>query len=136
MTKEHTVVFQPSGARGKVPAGTHLRAAARSLGVEIESVCAENATCGKCRILVEEGRRGGITSAIDHVTPMGGAEEEFLTKRMRTWERMGLGSSANLPPSGRSRSNRRFVGTTSRWSRPRSSVPEVMSRGSRKPWLG
>ena len=90
MTEEYTVVFQPSGARGKVAAGTHLRAAARSLGVEIESVCAENATCGKCRVIIEEGRLGGTTSAIDHVTPMGAAEQEFLSKRTRAWKRMGL----------------------------------------------
>ena len=30
--------------------------AARELGVEIESICAENATCGKCMVLIEEGR--------------------------------------------------------------------------------
>ncbi len=85
-----TVMFQPSGARGKIEAGTHLRAAARSLGVEIESVCAENATCGKCRVLIEEGSRGGVDSALDHLRPMTGAEAEFLAKRQRTWERMEL----------------------------------------------
>ena len=85
-----TVVFQPSGARGKIAAGTHLRAAARRLGVEIESVCAENATCGKCRVLIEEGSRGGVESSLDHVTPMRSAEDEFLSKRRRTWERMEL----------------------------------------------
>ncbi len=90
MTQEHIVVFQPSGVRGKVPAGTHLRAAARSLGVEIESVCAENATCGQCRILVEDGRRGGVASALDHVTPMGVDEQEFFAKRTKAWKRLGL----------------------------------------------
>jgi uncharacterized 2Fe-2S/4Fe-4S cluster protein (DUF4445 family) len=88
--EEYTVVFQPSGARGKVAAGTHLRAAARTLGVEIESVCAENATCGKCRVLIETGRMGGVSSALDHVTPMGAAEAEYLEKRARVWDRIGL----------------------------------------------
>ncbi len=56
MTPQHTVILQPSGRRGKVEAGTSVRAAARELGVEIESICAENATCGKCLVLIEEGR--------------------------------------------------------------------------------
>ena len=87
---EHALLFQPSGARGHVAGGTRLRAAARQLGVEIESVCAENATCGKCRVLVEEGRRSGLTSSVDHLAPMGAAERDFLARRQRTWERTGL----------------------------------------------
>ena len=35
-TESYTLVFQPSGARGKVEAGTSLRRAATKLGVEIE----------------------------------------------------------------------------------------------------
>ncbi len=89
MTDRHTVVFQPSGSRGEVPGGVHLRSAARSLGVEIESVCAEIATCGKCLVLIEDGTRAGVASMIDHVTPMGPAERDFLGKRAGTWERMG-----------------------------------------------
>ena len=87
---QFTVVFQPSGARGKIPAGTHLRAAARRLGVEIESVCAENATCGKCRVLIEEGDRAGVNSSLDHVSPLGPAEDDYLSKRRRAWERLEL----------------------------------------------
>jgi uncharacterized 2Fe-2S/4Fe-4S cluster protein (DUF4445 family) len=87
-----TVVFQPSGARGKVAAGTSLRAAARQLGVEIESVCAENATCGKCRVAIETGRfeRLGLTSGLDHLTPAGPAEEEYLAPRREAWLRSGV----------------------------------------------
>jgi uncharacterized 2Fe-2S/4Fe-4S cluster protein (DUF4445 family) len=51
MTK-HTIILQPSGRRGQIEAGTSVRSAARELGVEIESICAENATCGKCMILI------------------------------------------------------------------------------------
>jgi uncharacterized 2Fe-2S/4Fe-4S cluster protein (DUF4445 family) len=53
--KQHLVILQPSGRRGHVDEGTSLREAARQLGVEIESICAENATCGKCKVVVEEG---------------------------------------------------------------------------------
>lgn len=87
--ERHTVVFQPSGVRGEVEGGKHLRAAARSLGVEIESVCAENATCGKCLVLIEDGTRAGVASALDHVTAMDPAERDFLERRAGTWERMG-----------------------------------------------
>jgi len=88
--KMHTVVFQPSGVRGKIAAGTSLRSAAAALGVEIESICADNATCGKCRVLIESGRRGGIDSSPDHASPMGATEELWITKREKTWRRMGL----------------------------------------------
>jgi uncharacterized 2Fe-2S/4Fe-4S cluster protein (DUF4445 family) len=87
-----TVVFQPSGARGKVAAGANLREAARQLGVEIESVCAENATCGKCRVAIETGRfdRLGLTSGLDHVTPASPAEEAYLAPRREAWLRSGV----------------------------------------------
>ncbi len=55
MTEQHTVIFQPSGRRGQVPHGTSVRAAGRALGVDIESICAENSTCGKCKVLIQEG---------------------------------------------------------------------------------
>jgi uncharacterized 2Fe-2S/4Fe-4S cluster protein (DUF4445 family) len=90
--KEHTVIFQPSGARGKVKAGTPLRAAARQLGVEIDSVCAENATCGKCRVFIETGQfdRMALHSELDHVTPIGPAEEQYLAKRREIWRKSGV----------------------------------------------
>ncbi len=36
MTDKHTVIFQPSGRRGQIDHGLSVRAAARSLGVDIE----------------------------------------------------------------------------------------------------
>ena len=56
MTNKHNIILQPSGSRGQVEEGMSVRSAARELGVEIESICAENATCGKCMVLIEEGR--------------------------------------------------------------------------------
>jgi uncharacterized 2Fe-2S/4Fe-4S cluster protein (DUF4445 family) len=60
-----------------------VRAAARELGVEIESICAENATCGKCMVLVEEGRfeKYNIDSKREHLSPVGGEERAYLTRR-------------------------------------------------------
>ena len=65
MTK-HNIILQPSGSRGQVEEGQSIRSAARDLGVEIESICAENATCGKCMVLIEEGRfeKGDLAAII------------------------------------------------------------------------
>src|SRR6188474_643562 len=83
MTKKHTVILQPSGRRGQVDEGTSIRAAARDLGVEIESICAENATCGKCMILIEEGRfeKYNIDSKRENLSPVGGEERAYLVRR-------------------------------------------------------
>jgi uncharacterized 2Fe-2S/4Fe-4S cluster protein (DUF4445 family) len=80
---KHLVIFQPSGRRGYVESGTLLRTAARDLGVEIESICAENATCGKCKIIVEEGdfQRYGIISRQSALSPLSEAEANFFARR-------------------------------------------------------
>jgi uncharacterized 2Fe-2S/4Fe-4S cluster protein (DUF4445 family) len=83
MTKKHTVILQPSGRRGQVDEGMSIRAAARELGVEIESICAENATCGKCLVLVEEGRfeKYNIDSKRENLSPIGTEERAYLMRR-------------------------------------------------------
>jgi uncharacterized 2Fe-2S/4Fe-4S cluster protein (DUF4445 family) len=82
MTK-HLVILQPSGRRGHVEDGVSLRAAARELGVDIESICAENATCGKCKVLVEEGtfERYGITSRREHLSSVTADEADYFARR-------------------------------------------------------
>ena len=93
MPNKHTVILQPSGRRGQVDEGTSVREAARELGVEIESICAENATCGKCLVLVEEGRfeRYGIESKRENLSPVEAAEQAYFDRRSnvlkaRGWE--------------------------------------------------
>jgi uncharacterized 2Fe-2S/4Fe-4S cluster protein (DUF4445 family) len=83
MTKKHTVILQPSGRRGQVDEGMSIRAAARELGVEIESICAENATCGKCMVLVEEGRfeKYNVDSRRENLSPIGTEERAYLMRR-------------------------------------------------------
>jgi uncharacterized 2Fe-2S/4Fe-4S cluster protein (DUF4445 family) len=83
MTQKHTVILQPSGRRGQVDEGMSVRAAARELGVEIESICAENATCGKCMVLIEEGRfeKYNIDSRRENLSPVGGEERAYLVRR-------------------------------------------------------
>src|ERR1051325_5307510 len=91
MTYKHTVILQPSGRRGQVEEGMSIRAAARELGVEIESICAENATCGKCMVLVEEGRfeKYNIDSKREHLSPIGGEERAYLERRPKLLKEKG-----------------------------------------------
>ena len=94
MTKKHTVILQPSGRRGQVDEGTSVRAAARELGVEIESICAENATCGKCMVLVEEGRfeKYNIDSKREHLSPVEPEERAYLDAQTQVIEGQRLGN--------------------------------------------
>ncbi len=83
MSKQHLVILQPSGRRGHVDEGVSLREAARQLGVEIESICAENATCGKCKVLIENGtfERYGITSKRENLSAPSAEEVDFFRRR-------------------------------------------------------
>jgi uncharacterized 2Fe-2S/4Fe-4S cluster protein (DUF4445 family) len=91
MTKKHNLILQPSGRRGPVDEGTSIRSAARELGVDIESICAENATCGKCMILVEEGRfeKYNIDSKRENLSPVGIAERAYLERRPKLLKEKG-----------------------------------------------
>lgn len=91
MAEKHLVILQPSGRRGYVEDGITLRAAARELGVEIESICAEKSTCGKCKVLVEEGdfERYGIHSRRSHLSPMQSDEASYFAKRSKYLEIRG-----------------------------------------------
>ena len=80
---EHTIIFQPSGRRGKVPEGTTILDAARRLGVGIEAVCGEQLVCGKCRVKVMEGSfpKEGITSHMDHLSELDEKEIKVLKRK-------------------------------------------------------
>ncbi len=83
--KKHMVVFQPSGRQGYAPAGQTLLDAARELGVEIESICGGQQTCGKCKISADYGQfsKYGITSDPENLSPAGQDELHYWTKRRR-----------------------------------------------------
>ena len=80
--KKHLVIFQPSGSRGRVAGGMTIVDASRKLGVELESVCGGQATCGKCKVRIEEGffERFGIESSMDHLSPIEEREKDFFEK--------------------------------------------------------
>jgi uncharacterized 2Fe-2S/4Fe-4S cluster protein (DUF4445 family) len=77
------VVFSPSGKRGRFPTGTPLLDAARSLGVDIDSVCGGRALCGRCQITVAEGElsKHGIVSCAENLSPAGEAENRHRERR-------------------------------------------------------
>jgi uncharacterized 2Fe-2S/4Fe-4S cluster protein (DUF4445 family) len=77
------VVFTPSGKRGRFPVGTSLLQAARTLGVDIDSVCGGRALCGRCRVLVMEGdfSKHGVNSRASNLSPLSAAEQQFGRRR-------------------------------------------------------
>jgi uncharacterized 2Fe-2S/4Fe-4S cluster protein (DUF4445 family) len=77
--KEGLVVFMPSGRRGRFALGTSVLQAARSLGVDIDSVCGGRGLCGRCQVLVAEGEfaKHGVSSRAEHVSPVAAVEQAF-----------------------------------------------------------
>jgi uncharacterized 2Fe-2S/4Fe-4S cluster protein (DUF4445 family) len=73
------VVFTPSGRRGRFPLGTPVLQAARSLGVDIDSVCGGRGLCGRCQVMVSEGdfAKHGVRSAADHLSPFSAVEAAY-----------------------------------------------------------
>jgi uncharacterized 2Fe-2S/4Fe-4S cluster protein (DUF4445 family) len=78
------IVFSPSGKRGHFPVGTAVLAAARELGVDIDSICGGRARCGRCQVEAIEGSfaKENIVSSPSHLTDMG-EDEQFCEKRGR-----------------------------------------------------
>lgn len=81
--KDPLVLFMPSGRRGRFEKGTNVLEAARQLGVYVESVCGGRGICGRCQIEIQEGQfaKHGITSAADHLSPIGAKELRYAEKR-------------------------------------------------------
>ncbi len=74
------VVFSPSGKRGRFSTGTPVLQAARSLGVDIDSVCGGRAMCGRCQVDVTEGElsKHDIVSRAENLSTPGQVEQQFL----------------------------------------------------------
>ena len=77
------VLFMPSGRRGLFPHGTPLLDAARSLGVDIDSVCGGRGLCGRCQISCVTGSfaKHQIESDVDHLSPFSATEEKFEERK-------------------------------------------------------
>jgi uncharacterized 2Fe-2S/4Fe-4S cluster protein (DUF4445 family) len=81
--KTYKVIFQPSGSRGAIKEGTTILEAARDLGVGVESICGGKQTCGKCKIIVQEGffEKFGINSKIENLSPVTTEEKRKLKSK-------------------------------------------------------
>ncbi|MFC1824551.1 ASKHA domain-containing protein [Thermodesulfobacteriota bacterium] len=79
--EKHMVIFQPSGRRGTVDKGKTIKEASLELGVDIEGICGENATCGKCKIKIETGifEKYGVESKMDSLSPVSEGDRKCLS---------------------------------------------------------
>jgi uncharacterized 2Fe-2S/4Fe-4S cluster protein (DUF4445 family) len=79
MSDTAQVIFTPSGRRGRFEPGTTVLDAARSLGVDLDSVCGGRGLCGRCQVVPAEGSfpKHGIESSDGHLTPRGADEAEY-----------------------------------------------------------
>jgi uncharacterized 2Fe-2S/4Fe-4S cluster protein (DUF4445 family) len=77
------VIFTPSGRRGHVAAGTTVLDAARTLGVDIDSVCGGRGICGRCQVSVGVGTfpKHGITSSAQSLSPFGELEAGYREEK-------------------------------------------------------
>lgn len=83
MANDALIVFTPSGRRGRFPIGTPVLQAARSLGVDIDSVCGGRGLCGRCQVQLSEGEfaKHGVTSRTAHLSEFCETEERYAQKR-------------------------------------------------------
>ncbi|MBF0277415.1 MAG: DUF4445 domain-containing protein [SAR324 cluster bacterium] len=77
------VVFSPSGQRGSFPIGTPILQAARTLGVDIDSICGGWGLCGRCQIEVQEGNfsKHQIISSTEHLSPPADTELKYIARK-------------------------------------------------------
>jgi uncharacterized 2Fe-2S/4Fe-4S cluster protein (DUF4445 family) len=78
------VVFMPSGKRGRFEMGTPLLAAARTLGVDIDSVCGGRALCTRCQVLIAEGEfaKHNVRSSAQNLSAMSAAEQKLADRKV------------------------------------------------------
>ena len=83
------VFFAPSGKQGLADNNKTVLEIARSLGVDIDSVCGGRAMCGRCQIEVSEGEfaKYGITSKPENLTQRNDTESRYADKRKLNFKR-------------------------------------------------
>ena len=79
MSEDALVVFTPSGRRGRFRTGTPVLKAARSLGVDVDSVCGGRGLCGRCQVVLSEGEfaKHGIVSRAEHLSAFNEVEAAY-----------------------------------------------------------
>jgi uncharacterized 2Fe-2S/4Fe-4S cluster protein (DUF4445 family) len=83
------VIFTPSGRRGRFPVGTSVLNAARTLGVDIESICGGRGICRRCQVVLVTGEfsKHGIVSSAGHLSPRSEAELRHIQRGQLADER-------------------------------------------------
>ncbi len=74
-----TVIFTPSGKRGRFALGTPILTAARQLGVDLDSVCGGRGICSKCQITPSFGEfsKFGVTVQDDALSEWNAVEQRY-----------------------------------------------------------
>lgn len=77
------IVFTPSGKRGSFAHGTPVLDAARSLGVDLDSVCGGRGLCGRCQVVFTAGEfaKHAISSRVENLSPIGAVEISYSKRR-------------------------------------------------------
>ena len=90
------VVFTPSGLTAEVEVGVTVLDAARSLGVDLDSVCGGRGICGRCQVALSAGSfaKWGIESSAAALS--GPSETEAAYKGRRGLEDRRLGCAARV----------------------------------------
>ncbi|SPJ23684.1 ASKHA domain-containing protein [Palleronia abyssalis] len=86
------VIFTPSGKRARVPAGTTVLAAARRMGVDLDSVCGGRGICSKCQIAPQIGQHSkhGVTVSETALSDWNKVEARYDEKRgLKAGRRLG-----------------------------------------------
>ncbi len=92
MDNDALVIFTPSGKRGRVARGTPVLAAARKLGVDLDSVCGGRGICSKCQITPSYGAfpKHGVTVVEGALSGWNAVEERYDRVRgLKSGRRLG-----------------------------------------------
>lgn len=93
-----TVVFLPSGRRGRFAIGTPVLQAARQLGVDIDSVCGGRGLCGRCQVVhvCDASARHGVHSRVDALASVTATEAAWQARRGALGEGVRLSCSVAI----------------------------------------
>ena len=91
------IVFTPTGLHAQVVEGTTVLAAARQLGVDLDSVCGGRGICGRCQIVPGNGSfaKWSIESSEDSLSARNETEAHYKGRRPLTDGRR-LGCAAEI----------------------------------------
>ena len=91
------IVFTPTGLAADVTQGTTVLAAARKLGVDLDSVCGGRGICGRCQITPSAGSfaKWSIDSSEDSLSARTDTEANYKGRRALTTGRR-LGCAAQV----------------------------------------